>query len=57
MSARGSGANNKNDLMNFMLLQMQSESKERDNNRKERAEVRRAMTNVITTVAAGYSIL
>jgi hypothetical protein len=55
MSARGSRAsNNKNNLMNFMLLQMQLESKERDNNRRERAEDRRAVTNVITTIAAGY---
>jgi hypothetical protein len=42
MSARGSRVNSKNDLMNFMLLQMQSESKERDNDRRERAEDRRA---------------
>jgi hypothetical protein len=55
MSARGTRANNgKNDLMNFMLLQMQSESKERESERRERAEDRRAMTNVITTIAAGY---
>ena len=44
----------RNDMMNFMMMQMQTEAKEREYDRKERAEDRRQMTNMITTIASGY---
>lgn len=47
--------NGRNDLMNLLMIQMQSEAKEREYDRKERAEDRKPMTQmVVTTIASGY---
>ena len=54
LNVRSTVTPKKMDFMEMMMLQMQNESAERAHDRKERAEDRRQMTQMIASISTGY---
>ena len=57
LRSRSNQTPKKIDFMEMMLLQMQNEASERAHDRKERAEDRRQLTQLLTTMASGYFMM